>query len=197
MHQSFFAYGSFAEKQVHHSKFSGLITDSKPGFMRGQAYRLRCGYPIVLPHDGGDLIEGVLYELKTPESFWSIMDEMIGVDPVQPGLWVRDTTLIRCDHLSQTIATFYGLNPQKMNQVFRPIKGGRWQEDMFQAPPLTQQLEERHLDYIKKLSNAKGRELVPYKLDVYRALMSMELIKDKGRRPALTSLGQEISLFLQ
>lgn len=55
----------------------------------------------------------------------------------------------------------------------------------------------RHLDYIKKLSNAKGRELVPYKLDVYRALMSMELIKDKGRRPALTSLGQEISLFLQ
>ena len=198
MHQSFFAYGSFTEKQVHHSKFSGLIAGSKPGFLRGRAYRLRCGYPIVLPQDDGDLIEGVLYELKVPESFWAIMDEMIGVDPSQPsGLWVRDIAPICCDHLSQTMATLYCLNPQKLNQVYRPIPGGRWQEDMVQAPPLTEQLEGRHLDYLKKLSNAEGRELVPFKLDVYRALMSMELIKDKGRRPALTSLGQEITLFLQ
>jgi len=197
MPQSFFAYGSFAEKQVHHSKFAGLITDSKPGFVRGQAYRLRCGYPIVLPSDGGDWIEGVLYELNAPDSFWSIMDEMIGVDLTKPGLWTRDKVFVQCNHLSQTIATFYGLNAQKMRQVFRPIKAGRWHEDMSLAPPLTQQLDERHLDYIKKLSKAKGRELVPYKLDVYRALLSMELIKDKGRRPALTSLGQEISLFLQ
>jgi gamma-glutamylcyclotransferase (GGCT)/AIG2-like uncharacterized protein YtfP len=194
MRQSLFAYGSFSENQVHYSKFSQMIVNSEPSSVYGQVYRLRCGYPI-LSVEGSDQVPGHLFELEVPESFWSVMDQLLGVSGEQESLWIRQTVSVDCAN-DGVLAQAYVLNPEMQSQVLRPIPQGRWSEDMTQAPPLTQHLETRHLDYLKKLSQARGRELVPYKLDVYRTLMSLELIKDKGRRPALTRLGQEISQFL-
>jgi hypothetical protein len=57
-------------------------------------------------------------------------------------------------------------------------------------------LTERQKIYIQKLAQAKGREIVPVDMALYRELMSLELIVDKGRRLALTRLGSEVSLFL-
>lgn len=57
-------------------------------------------------------------------------------------------------------------------------------------------LTERQKTYIQKLAQARGREIVPVDMALYRELMSLELIVDKGRRLALTKLGTEISLFL-
>ena len=68
---------------------------------------------------------------------------------------------------------------------------------MVKQPPIVNLLQDRHKDYIVRLSKTKGRDILPIKLDLYRELLSMELIVDKGRRLALTPLGKEASLFIQ
>ncbi len=53
-------------------------------------------------------------------------------------------------------------------------------------------LTERQEAYIKKLGKSTGREIVPIDLPLYRELMNLELIVDKGRRLALSKLGHEV-----
>ena len=60
-------------------------------------------------------------------------------------------------------------------------------------PPVTTQLTEKQITYILKLGAVKGRDIVPINdLTLYRELMKLELIVDKGRRLALSSLGKEV-----
>ena len=68
MQYKFFAFGSFSKGQIHYPKISSLITSEKKGFVKGEIYRLRCGYPALIPGVKGDLIEGTLFELEAPES---------------------------------------------------------------------------------------------------------------------------------
>jgi hypothetical protein len=54
--------------------------------------------------------------------------------------------------------------------------------------------------YIQRLGlstgRSKGREIVPIDLGLYRELMHLEIVVDKGRRLALTELGQELCRML-
>ena len=57
-------------------------------------------------------------------------------------------------------------------------------------------LTQRQIAYIKKLGGTTGRDIVPIDLDLYRQLMKMELIVDKGRRLALSKRGKELYEYL-
>jgi hypothetical protein len=57
---------------------------------------------------------------------------------------------------------------------------------------MTSKLTEKQATYIQRLGRSSGREIVPIDLTLYRELMNLELIVDKGRRLALSKLGQEV-----
>lgn len=193
-----FAYGSFSPGRVHFNKISQLITKQKTGWVRGQVMRLRCGFPALNPLDGQDLIEGQVYELKVPFSYWNILDELLGIDPQKPdrSLWVRQVVDVLVDNFSKLPCQAYCLNTNKRAHLYKKITGGAWQSDLTKNPPITSLLQSRHREYLIKLSRSRGRDIVPIKLDLYRELLNMELIVDKGRRLALTPLGEEAALFL-
>lgn len=145
------------------------------------------------------VVEGGLYELEAPESFWPVFDSLVGVDPMKPSrstFW-RQEVFAMVDNFTQVPCFVYGLNPHKKKRESKKIHNGDWKKDMDGEAPFANQLKPRHKDYLLKLSKTKGRDIVPIQLDLYRELLSMELIVDKGRRLALTKLGKETSLFLQ
>lgn len=53
-------------------------------------------------------------------------------------------------------------------------------------------LTEKQIAYIKKLGQTKGRNSVPIDLNLYRDLVKLQLVVDKGRRLALSKLGSEV-----
>lgn len=57
-------------------------------------------------------------------------------------------------------------------------------------------LTEKQKDYILRLGRVSGREIIPIDLPLYRELMNLEIIVDKGRRLALSKLGHEIYRYL-
>lgn len=61
---------------------------------------------------------------------------------------------------------------------------------------IAHELTPRQSTYVKRLSQITGREIVPIDLDLYRELLKLELIIDKGRRLALTKLGKEVAAAL-
>ena len=89
----------------------------------------------------------------------------------------------------------YYLNPKKLPTTARLISDGDW-ESQIQGPKFADQLTERQRHYIRKLGAATGREVVPIDLPLYRELMNLELIVDKGRRLALSKFGQEVCRYL-
>ena len=50
--------------------------------------------------------------------------------------------------------------------------------------------------YISKVGSATGRDIIPYS-SLTRDLEKRGIVVDKGRRPALTSLGKEVLQFLR
>lgn len=57
---------------------------------------------------------------------------------------------------------------------------------------LSEQLTEKQRSYVVKLGKCSGRDIVPIDLNLYRELLKLELVVDKGRRLALTPLGQNV-----
>ena len=197
MEYSFFAYGSFSKGQVHFAKFVNFIKSEKQAFVKGHIYRLRCGYPLLVPCEEGGWVEGTLYQLNVPESFWPIVDELLGFSLQTPekSLVQRLEVPIKVDNFSQTKAFVYTLNPKKIVSAYKKITDCNWIKNLQQHPPVVEQLQDRQKEYIKKLSLSRGRDIVPIKLDLYRELMGLEFVVDKGRRLALTPLGKEAVLF--
>ena len=175
-----------------------LITKRKPAFARGEALRLRAGYPALLANESGSLVGGELLELDAPESFFSILDELLQVDRQgkTKSLFVRQTLSVQTDNYNRQEAEAYVLNPLKKVKAHIKISGEDWQKNMDEDPPINEYLEERHQQYIRKLSRSKGRDIVPIKLDLYRELLNLGLIVDKGRRLGLTPLGKEAEFFV-
>jgi len=198
MKENFFSYGAFSQGWVHYSKYAQLIQNSEIAFVKGDIYRLRSGYPMIEPRESGILIQGQLCQLEVTESFWPIFDELMGFDPMKPerGFFLRHTVSVLIEGGEKKEAQIYALNPKKITLADKKITNGDWQSDLTQKPPLVEQLADRHREYIFKLSKCKGRDIVPIKLDMYRELMSLEMIVDKGRRLALTKLGLETSHFI-
>ncbi|NUN06865.1 MAG: gamma-glutamylcyclotransferase [Bdellovibrio sp.] len=190
----FFVYGSFCEGMVHFSKIQNFMESSVFARAKATAYRLKVGFPVIVK-GGGDLVPGQLVELKTSEILLSLLDEFFGFNRQTPemSLYSREEIEVFPEGTSQGIKAWaYFLNPLKLPVNAAVIPGGDWKKSMEERPVLTSQLTDKQATYIQRLGRSTGREIVPIDLTLYRELMNMELIVDKGRRLALSKLGQEV-----
>jgi hypothetical protein len=98
--------------------------------------------------------------------------------------------------VGEALAQVYVLNPMRLPTDSILIKDGDWQTDLKVSPALPAKLTDKQRTYVQKLGASSGREIVPIDLTLYRELMNLELIVDKGRRLALSKLGQEVYRYL-
>jgi gamma-glutamylcyclotransferase (GGCT)/AIG2-like uncharacterized protein YtfP len=192
----FFVYGSLSEGLVHFSKIQEFIQASNPAVAKASVYRLKVGFPVLL-EDGEDPVAGQLLELRTTDFLVNLLDEFHGfhkLDGSRSLYFRREITVETA--LGAEKAWSYVLNPKKLPKNATLIPGGDWKASMQAEPPLTEKLTERQRTYIQRLGNSTGREIVPIDLPLYRELMNLELIVDKGRRLALSQMGHEVFRFL-
>ncbi len=196
--ENFFCYGPFAKGQSHYKKLINLIHSEKRAFARGKVYRLKCGMPAFIATSDGDLVDGQFLELKVSSSFWPIFDEIMGYDPQRPdkGLFQRSHVPLKVGDFSTQLAWTYTLNPKKITKTMPLVPQNDWQNYFKKNRTVLDLLDERHREYICRLARSRSREIVPIKMDLYRELINLELIVDKGRRLALTPMGKETALFL-
>ena len=190
----FFAIGSWTEGMLNFDKLKNFIVSYETASIEGSVYRLPVGFPVYLDQ-GSDQISGQLIELKIDETLVTIMDTFHGVhfSDATKGLHQRILKTVRKISGQIEQAQVYIFNPKKLSKNAELITGGLWKESLTLNPPLTQQLTEKQKTYVLKLGSAKGRDIVPINdLTLYRELMKLELIVDKGRRLALSSLGKDV-----
>jgi len=189
----FFVYGSLSEGMVHFSKIQNFIVSSVPAQIRATAYRLKVGFPVLI-NSGADLVTGHLVELKSSELLVGLLDEFFGYNQMDPAksLYHRQETIVSTDEGTEERAWVYFLNPLKLPLNAMLIQGGDWVKSMCEQPVMTEKLSEKQKCYISKLGSSSGRDIVPIDLQLYRELMNLELIVDKGRRLALSKLGHEV-----
>lgn len=190
--QMLFIYGSLAEGMVHFDKIRDFIVSVVPAVAHGTVYRLKVGYPAMVL-GGQDLIHGNLVELKPSEMLWHLLDGFYGYNQQEPSksLYVRDAINVLANSTVST-AWVYVLPADKIPANAQVIPGGDWQTALKEQPPLPEKLSEKQKNYVLKLGASSGREIIPIDMVLYRELMGMELIVDKGRRLALSRLGQEL-----
>lgn len=195
----FFVIGSWTEGMLHFQKLRPFIVSYEQATIEASAYRLPVGFPVLVAVDdengSADQISGQLIELKNDDTLLALMDTLHGVNPVQPGKGLHTRTTVKISKSSgeSDEAQVYFFNPKKLSPKAARIEKGIWQDCLNLNPPLTEQLTEKQKTYVLKLGSVKGRDIVPINdLKLYRELMKLELIVDKGRRLALSSLGKEV-----
>jgi gamma-glutamylcyclotransferase (GGCT)/AIG2-like uncharacterized protein YtfP len=179
---------------VHFSKISNFVVSSASAFVRGSAYRLKVGFP-ALSREGEDLVPGQLMELQASDLLMGLLDEFYGFNRQDPekSLYCREEVNVYIQGTAESVkAWVYFLNPQKLPDNAQLIHGGDWRKSLEQQPALTAKLSEKQVTYIQRLGKSSGREIIPIDLVLYRELMNLELIVDKGRRLALSKFGQEV-----
>ncbi|HEX4923544.1 MAG TPA: gamma-glutamylcyclotransferase, partial [Bdellovibrionales bacterium] len=145
-------------------------------------------------------IRGIFLTLRGSDVLGKILDEFHGYSAMQPeqSLFIKTPVEVQVDGVSNTMLTLtYSMNPAKLPRTAILINDGDWQRSMTERAPLTQNLTPNQKTYIQKLGRSTGRDIVPINLDLYRELMNKGLIVDKGRRLALTALGQEVYRYLE
>lgn len=190
----FFVYGSLSEGMIHFSKIQNFVESLSFARIKATAYRLKVGYP-VLTKGGSDLVPGQLVELKSSELLLSLLDEFYGHSRYDSdkSLCSREEVDVYTEGSSEPVKAWaYFLSPLKLPVNASLIQGGDWKRSIEEQPVLTSKLTERQATYIQRLGRTTGREIVPIDLTLYRELMNLELIVDKGRRLALSKLGQEV-----
>ena len=190
--QMLFTYGSMAEGMVHFERIKDFILSVTPAVAHGTIYRLKVGFP-AMTLGGHDLVHGSLVELKPSELLWSLLDSFYGFNQQDPSksLYVREAVNVLAN-TTMMPAWVYVLPADRIPANAQLIAGGDWQASMKEQPPLTEKLSEKQKNYVLKLGASSGREIIPIDMNLYRELMGMELIVDKGRRLALSRLGQEL-----
>lgn len=198
-----FVYGSLAQGNIHFSKFfNAENTDENNSkrnvFIKGCAYRLEVGYSVICTH-GAQMVPGDLISVKKSDILLSLLDEFHGFSFKAPekSLFLRILTDVYLDDGTIEKAYVYSINPLKLPKTAKLIENANWIEDFAQNPPMTDKLKDREKEYIRKLGNSSGRDIVPIQLDLYRGLMNMGIIVDKGRRLALSKFGQEVFRYLE
>lgn len=192
-----FVYGSFCEGMVHFSRISEFIKDKTQATLRGSAYRLEAGYPVLIL-EGEDRVQGQLITVEAGDVLWKILDEFHGYSVKTPEKSLFFRASVDVEVGSDKVATFaYVMNPIKLPRSATKIDNGDWQNSIAQREPMVKTLTTNQRTYIQKLGRSTGRDIVPINLDLYRELMNKGLIVDKGRRLALTSLGQEVFRYLE
>lgn len=195
--EKLFVYGSMSEGMVHYGRIGNFIESQTKAKTEGQVFKLQVGYP-VFSDEGSDTIYGQVVELQDKDTLWVLLDELHGVHPTQPekGLHFRKRIQVRDELGVNHEAYVYVVNKAKLPKQAVLIDGGNWQEDLQQSPPLTAQLNDQQVSYLKKLGQSSGRDIIPINLQLYRELMKLEMIVDKGRRLALSRLGKEVYRYL-
>jgi len=199
----FFVIGSWTEGMFHFQKLKPFIVSYEPASILAQAYRLPVGFPVLVAQTKGnseaDQIWGQLIELKFDATLLALMDTLHGLHLTDParGLHQRSSIKVIKNSGEQEESQVYFFNPKKLTAKAIRIAGGVWQESLMRNPPptekLTEKLTEKQKTYVLKLGAIRGRDIVPINdLPLYRELMKLELIVDKGRRLALSSLGKEV-----
>lgn len=198
MNSSFFIYGVYDEDQKCHARFKNFIVKKEKAYTKGSLHVLSCGLGLLSP-EGQSVIPGHLIELEIPDSYWPILDMLSGFDAssAKKSFVHRQPVSVSLLEAQPLQTQAYCINPEKKIAGIKRLEGEELHA-YFEKPTacLIDKLTERQKTYIQKLAQAKGREIVPVDMALYRELMSLELIVDKGRRLALTRLGSEISLFL-
>jgi gamma-glutamylcyclotransferase (GGCT)/AIG2-like uncharacterized protein YtfP len=148
--------------------------------------------------DGIQPISGSLVILENHDINMALLDQFHGVNraDVDKGLFLRESVQALLDDGSEDFADAYCLNLKRIPRGAVRIENGDWRSSMEASPPLLGRLGSRQRNYIQKLGACSGRDIVPIDLALYRELLSLEIVVDKGRRLALTPLGQEIYRFL-
>lgn len=190
----FFIYGSFSEGMIHFHKIQNFVESLAFARIKATAYRLKVGFP-ALVKGGGDLVPGQLVELKGSDLLKALLDEFYGHNPMDPeqSLYSREEVDVYVEGSSEPVRAWtYFLNSLKLPVNAAVIPGGDWKRSIEEQPALTSKLTEKQMTYIQRLGRSTGREIVPIDLTLYRELMNLELIVDKGRRLALSKLGQEV-----
>ncbi len=190
----FFAIGSWTEGMLNFDKLKNFIVSYETASIEGSVYRLPVGFPVYVDQ-GNDQISGQLFELKIDETLVTLLDTFHGVHFSDATKGIHQRILKTVQKISGQLeqAHVYIFNPKKLSKNAELIAAGLWKESLTQNPPLPQQLTEKQKVYVLKLGSAKGRDIVPINdLTLYRELMKLELIVDKGRRLALSSLGKDV-----
>lgn len=196
MMESVFLYGEFDAGGRCYGRFRSLIQEQQPAYIKGTVYQLECGLRAVEPEEGGQLITGSLVQMELPPTGWSVLDTLNNFDPSvkTKNVFVRSDVRAYVGDEAFVEATAYVINPVKKKKLIALSPEMTLTE---QEPTcVVDQLSEGQRDYIQRLSQLRGRETLPVNMTLYRELLTLELIVDKGRRIALTSLGQEVCAFL-
>ena len=197
MSDKLFIYGSLSEGMVYFGQIQNFIETMEKVDTKGAMYRLPVGYP-VFSDEGEHSVGGHLVELKSNDTLWILLDDLHGVHKTQPekGLHFKKMIQVRKADGSIEECIAYVVNPAKMPAQCRPIENSNWMDDIKAEPPMTESLSEPQIKYLKKLGQSSGRDIIPIKLELYRELMKLELIVDKGRRLALSKFGKEVYRYL-
>jgi gamma-glutamylcyclotransferase (GGCT)/AIG2-like uncharacterized protein YtfP len=195
--ESLFVCGALCEGMVNFEKLKSFVLRVRPALAKGSAVRLPVGYPAICL-EGSDAIQGQLLDLEASEALFHILDEFHGFKASKPdkSLMIKAELDIVCEDI-QSRAPAYVLNPSRMPARLEKIPQGDWLKNLRDNPPLTERLTDKQKQYITRLGASSGREIVPIDLELYRQLMSLEIVVDKGRRLALAKLGKELYKYLQ
>lgn len=189
---SFFLYGSLAEGMCLYHKIKNFVSSCEKATFAGSLYRTKLGYPL-LKKEGHDQIEGNLVELPGSDMILSLIDELMGynIQNLEESLTLREKVLVDTE-MGKKEAYVYFANILKFPSDAKYIENGDWKRSILELPAIPMRLTEKQKTYIHKLGQCSGRDIVPIDLSLYRELMNLELVIDKGRRIALTKLGQEV-----
>ena len=195
--EKLFVYGSYCEGMVHFQRLQKFVSKIEPAQVRGSAYQLEVGYPIFMA-EGEDIIEGEIITLEATETLFLLLDEFHGFSAQKPekSLFFNIQIVAHKNQNESELVTAYAINPAKLPKTSKKIPNGQWRENLNEQQLITRQLTDKQMTYIRKLGNSSGRDIVPINLEMYRELMKLELIVDKGRRLALTKLGKEVFRYL-
>ena len=190
----FFMIGSWTEGMLHFQKLMPFIVSYETATIQATVYRLPIGFP-VLTESKTQTISGQFIELTVDPTLLALMDTVQGVKASEPnkGLHYRAKAVVTKASGQIDEAEVYYYNPKKLTSQAKLIADGQWKKSIEENRPLPLQLSERQKTYVLKLGAVKGRDIIPINdLTLYRELMKLELIVDKGRRLALSSLGKEV-----
>lgn len=199
-----FVYGSLSEGMVHYNKISSYVQNLRRGRIYGHCFRLPVGYPVFLAHceATADLklapTSGYLVELSAPDLVYKLLDEYHGVSALTPekSVYFKTPVKVELENGETVDAYTYAMNPAKLPPQAEYLPNGDWEASLKERPALPELLTEKQSSYVKRLGASTGREIVPIDLALYRELMKLELIVDKGRRLALTKLGKDVYRYL-
>jgi gamma-glutamylcyclotransferase (GGCT)/AIG2-like uncharacterized protein YtfP len=184
---SIFLCTCVADKDFFLGRIQNFIVSTETAMIQAAVYRSKIGFPVLLKQ-GADEVQGILVHLNATDLATHLVDELMGYfaqDPAQ-GLTYKELVPVHTD--AGVVETHvYFLNPAKLNSDVKYIENGDWQQALSEMPPIPKKLNERQRNYIQKLGKSSGRDIVPIDLALYRELMNLELVIDKGRRIALTN----------